>query len=92
MSSVKVDAVERVAQPPTVDINGKETTVIPFENEASESIDPLAKIHHTAYVIGKVALGFSARRAVAKSSELRITIKVASIQASLTCDELTYVR
>ncbi|KAF1780886.1 Zinc finger, C2H2 [Phytophthora cactorum] len=96
---VRIEAIKRFISPPPVEqppapTPEKETLVIPPVHEEKESkpVDPRAKLQQAAHVIGKVALGFLTRRALAKSSNWRITIDLSSLEAGLTAPELEYVR
>ncbi|KAG3013594.1 hypothetical protein PC123_g13876 [Phytophthora cactorum] len=96
---VRIEAIKRFISPPPVEqppapTPEKETLVIPPVHDEKESkpVDPRAKLQQAAHVIGKVALGFLTRRALAKSSNWRITIDLSSLEAGLTAPELEYVR
>ncbi|KAG7385884.1 Zinc finger protein dzip1 [Phytophthora pseudosyringae] len=95
---IRIEAIERVVSPPPVDHppapapKKEEVPIISPVPKESKLIDPRAKFQHAAHAIGKVALGFLARRALAKASNWQITIDVSSLEAALTAPELEYVR
>ncbi|CEG37682.1 Zinc finger, C2H2 [Plasmopara halstedii] len=89
---VSPDKSEEIVEFPSQFSSVEETTVVAFEAEASEQVYSPLDFQQAAHIIGKVALGFLARRAISKSSNWCITIEVASLAAVLTVDEFEYVR
>jgi len=98
---IRVEAVERILSPPpqepsptpTPTPEKKEILVeasAPVEEKDSKPFDSRAKFQQAAQIIGKVALGFLARRALAKTSNWRVVIDISSLEAALTAPELEY--
>ncbi|ETP31228.1 hypothetical protein F442_19882 [Phytophthora nicotianae P10297] len=93
---VRIEAIKSIVSPPPVVhplATAKEKApVIPFVHEENKSkpVDPRAKFQQAAHVIGKMALGFLTRRALAKTSNWRIMIEISSLEAALTAPELEY--
>ncbi|KAE8899376.1 hypothetical protein PF005_g6315 [Phytophthora fragariae] len=94
---IRIEAVQRipVEQAPPAPKEDTAPVVSPppvVEAKESSQSDPTVRFQQAAHVIGKVALGFLARRALAKTSNWRITIAISSLETALTAPELEYAR
>ncbi|KAL4099944.1 hypothetical protein PRIC1_007741 [Phytophthora ramorum] len=90
----RIDSPSPVEQPPPALQKETDTVVAvePVEAKEPKQSDSKTKFQQAAHAIGKVALGFLARRALAKTSNWRIALEIASLEAALTAPELEYVR
>ncbi|POM62171.1 hypothetical protein PHPALM_28707, partial [Phytophthora palmivora] len=98
---IKIETIERIVppppaiQPPVLAPKKDDVPIVsssPVEHKESKLLESRAKCHQAAHVIGKVALGFLTRRALATTSNWRITIAISSLEAALTAPELEYAR
>ncbi|OWZ07531.1 hypothetical protein PHMEG_00020064, partial [Phytophthora megakarya] len=98
---IRIEKIQRFVSPPLVKQTRapppkEENTPIvpppPVEEKEPKPTEPRAKFQHAAHVIGKMALGFLARRTLARTSNWRIMIEISSLEATLTPPELEYVR
>ncbi|KAG1693462.1 hypothetical protein DVH05_023546 [Phytophthora capsici] len=90
--------MERAVPPPFVDPptspapKKAEIPVVVSKEKETKPVDSTAKLHKAAHIIGKLALGFLTRRALAKTSNWHIQIDVSSLAEALTAPELEHAR
>ncbi|KAL3674135.1 hypothetical protein V7S43_000081 [Phytophthora oleae] len=92
---IRMEVLPPFVEPPISPAPKKEKIpVLPasIEKKEAKSVDSTAKLQQAAHIIGKVALGFLARRALAKTSNWSILIDISSLEEALTAPELEEIR